>query len=100
MTEEFDGVITKPVFKEISQNIKIIFDLEVGKIPLKMVEDLRVVRAQMEVGDQVDQNAFSKVFGIGNKMGSLASWRTRCISLTFATLLIRTTAWDSKSTIV
>ena len=100
MSEKVHGVITQPVLEEISKDIKIISGLEVGKIPLEMLEDLRVVRAQMEVGDQVDQDAFSKVFGIGNKMGPLASWRTRSISLPFATPLIRTMAWDSKSTIV
>ena len=100
MPEKVHRVLTQPVLEEISKNIKIISGLEAGKIPLEMLEDLWVVWAQMEVGDQVDQDAFLKVFGIGNKMGPLASWRTRCISLTFATPLIRTMAWDSKSTIV
>ena len=51
VSEKVDGVITKPVLEEISQNIKIIFGLEIGKILAKLVEDFRVFRAQMKVRD-------------------------------------------------
>ena len=94
------SVITKPVFKEISQNIKILSCVEIRQILVKLVEDFWVFWAQMKVRDQMNQSTFSKDFRVGAESVSRASWRTRRISLTFATPLIRMMAWDSKSTIV
>ena len=42
----------------------------------------------------MNQDTFSKDFRAGESV-SRASWRTRRISLTFATSLIRMMAWDS-----
>ena len=49
--KKVDGVITKPVFKEISQNIKILSRVEIREILAKLIEDFWVFRAQMKVRD-------------------------------------------------
>jgi len=47
MTEEFDGVITQPVFEKISQNVQIIPDGECACKRIELTEKFRPVRAQV-----------------------------------------------------
>ena len=47
MSEEFDGVITQPVFEKISQNVQIVSGRECVCKRIELTEKFRPIRAQM-----------------------------------------------------
>jgi len=47
MAEEFDGVITQPVFEKISQNVQIVSGRECAGKRIELTEQFRPIRAQV-----------------------------------------------------